>query len=196
MSSFRQFFLPLAILFHLSTAAHALRVDGIEFDDSVRLGGRDLRLNGVGFRAVAMFKGYAAALYLAERTSAPDKVTALAGPKRLQMRMLVDVPAGEFVKAFDKGVRRNTPPNELPALTERMAQFDAAVNSLGTVRKGDIVDLDFVPEQGLTLMVNSRVRGGPIVGDDLYAALLRVFVGRVVSDDDLKKGLLGAKLPR
>lgn len=186
----------LALLSLLCTPAQALRVDGMEFDDRLRLGGQELQLNGVGFRSVATFKGYAAALYLAERVATPAEVTALPGAKRLQMRMLMDVPAAEFSKALRKGVRRNTPAAERPGLEERLARFDAVVLGLGTVRKGDVVDLDFVPERGLTLALNGRQRGEAIAGADLYAALLRVFVGQRVSDADLKLGLLGARVPQ
>jgi hypothetical protein len=171
--------------------AHALRVDGIAFDDVARVGGRELRLNGVGFRAVATIKGYAAGLYLAEAAHTPAEVTTLAGPKRLQLRMLLDVPSAEFAKAFRKGVERNTAAADLPALAERVQTFDKLVLSLGQMRKGDLVNLDFVPGQGLVLSVNGKVRGLPVPGEDLYAALLRSFVGDRPYDRELKAGLLG-----
>lgn len=179
----------------LGTPSHALLVDGIDFADRIKLGGQELVLNGVGFRAVLVYKGYAAALWLPAPARTANQVAAVAGPKRLQMRMLVDVPAAEFSKAFRKGVRRNTPAGELPALAERMARFDALILALQTVKKGDVVNLDFVADAGgLTMRVNDRLRGEPIAGDDFYAALLRVFIGQKVSDDELRAGLLGAPL--
>lgn len=191
------FALPLlAALALASLPAHAFKLDGIDFADTLRLGDGDLRLNGAGFRAVATFKGYAAGLYLTERASTPAQVNQTRGPKRLQMRMLLDVNTVEFVKAFNKGVQRNTAAAELPALEERMKQFDAQVNGLGKVRKGDVIDLDFLPGSGLTLVVNGKPRGAPIPGDDLYAALLGVFLGERPVDLELKKGLLGARAPR
>ena len=45
----------------------AAEVAGVDFVDRLRLAGADLLLNGVGVRAVAWFKGYAAALYLTGR---------------------------------------------------------------------------------------------------------------------------------
>jgi hypothetical protein len=89
-------------------------------------------------------------------------------------------------------VRRNTPAADLPALAERMAKFEAQILALQTVKKGDVVDLDYLPDAGgLAMRVNGRARGEPIAGDEFYAALLRVFIGQKVSDDELRAGLLG-----
>jgi hypothetical protein len=184
--------LLLAFLMAVAIPAHALRVDNMEFPDRMKLGGQELVLNGVGFRAVLVYKGYAAALWLPQRATTAAQVQAVPGPKRLQMRMLVDVPAQEFSKAFLKGVRRNTPAADQPALAERMAKFDAQILALQTVKKGDVVDLDYLPDAGgLTMRVNGQSRGEPIAGEEFYAALLRVFIGRKVSDDELRAALLG-----
>ena len=168
-----------------------VRVEGYTFARDARVGGQALHLNGVGLRAVAWLKGYAAGLYLGARATTAAAVLADTGAKRLQLRMLQDVPAAEFVKAFDKGVARNTPASELPALAERMQRFDAMVNSLGQVRKGDLVDLDWLPGQGLAFAYNGRALGSPIAGVDLYAALLRIFIGPRPTDPEMKIGLLG-----
>lgn len=172
-------------------AARAAVIEGQVFDDAIRLGGAQLRLNGLGLRAVAVLKGYAAGLYLTQPARTPEQALAAPGPKRLQMRMLVDVPTEEFVKAIDKGIRRNTPAAEQPRLAERVAQFDAAVHAVGKVRKGDVINLDYLPGDGMTMTVNGVRRGTAIAGEDFYAAVLRIFLGRRPVDEELKAGLLG-----
>jgi len=171
--------------------AAQVTVEGQTFDARARVGGQDLQLNGVGLRAVAWLKGYAAGLYLPQKSGSADTVLAMPGPKRLQLRMLQQVSTQEFVKAFDRGVKRNTAEADLPALTERMQRFDAIISALGTVRKGDVVDLDYVPGQGLLFVHNGRRRGDVVQGEDFYAALLRIFVGAKPTDPELKTGLLG-----
>lgn len=171
----------------------AVTVEGFSFEPLVQLGQTELVLNGAGLRAVAWIKGYAAALYLVRKAGTPAQVLALPGPKRLQMRMLLEVPAAEFVKAIDTGIARNTPAAELPALRERIQRFDAQVAAAGTVKKGDLVDLDFVPAQGMSFALNGIARGAPIPGDDFYAAVLRIFIGDKPVDKGLKAGLLGGR---
>jgi hypothetical protein len=176
--------LPLA-------AAAQQRIEGQTFDAVARVGGVDLVLNGVGVRAVAWLKGYAAGLYLAAKANTPAQVLATAGAKRLQLRLLQDVPAAEFVKAIDKGFARNTPAAEQPALQERREAFGRQVLAVGKVKKGDVVNLDFVPGRGLLFTLNGHPRGDTIPGEDLYAAVLRIFIGEQPVDARLKSGLLG-----
>ena len=172
-------------------AAAPIKVEGLTFAGSATVAGQALELNGVGLRAVAWLKGYAAGLYLGSPARTPQQVLAATGAKRLQLQMLLEVDTVEFIKAFDKGIARNTPAADLPALSERMARFDALMRAIGRVKKRDVVDLDWLPDRGLQLALNGKPRGAPIPGADLYAALLRIFVGERPADPELKIGLLG-----
>lgn len=192
--------LPLLLSLCLAVLAPATwaqpartEIAGVAFEHLAKLDGQELRLNGVGTRSVAWFTGYAAGLYLLQPASTAAQAQQGPGAKRLQLKMLVDVPAEEFVKAFHKGVGRNVPAPQQPALAERMAQFDTLVRGLGTVKKGDTVNLDFVPARGLVFTVNGQARGAPVPGADHYAALLSVFLGERPVDDKMKLGLLGAR---
>ena len=171
----------------------AVVVEGKTFARRVRVAGAELQLNGTGVRAVAWFKGYAAALYLRSTGATAAQVVALPGPKRLQLVMLHKVPAEEFVKAFRKGLQRNTPEAELPRLGERMVQFEALVAAIGMVQQGDVVNLDFEPGRGTVFSLNGTLRGEAIAGEDFYAALLRSFLGDRPYDRELRAGLLGQR---
>ena len=176
-------------------AARAASIAGVSFEDRIRLADTDLLLNGTGLRAVLTFKGYAAGLYLTQKARTPEQVLATPGAKRVQMKMLLDVEAKEFVKAIDVGIRRNSSEAQQAALKERMAQFDRNVAQIGTVKKGDVVNLDFIPARGLLLTLNGQPRGEPIPGDDLYAGVLKIFIGELPVDKKLKAGLLGTSAP-
>ncbi|MDH3209250.1 MAG: chalcone isomerase family protein [Burkholderiaceae bacterium] len=182
--------LALASLFMV--AAGAAQIEGHHYDERIRLSDTELVLNGVGVRAVLWLKGYTAALYMTEKAATPGRVLAVKGPKRVQMRLLLAVEAKEFIKAFSKGIRRNVSESELAALNDRMQQFNNILSMVGSFNKGDIANLDFIPELGLVLTVNGKARGDPIPGEDLYAALLKIFVGERPVDQRLKTGLLGA----
>jgi len=171
--------------------AAAVEIDGVSFDARLQLGGSELQLNGVGVRAVLWITGYAAALYLKSRAHDADGVVAMPGPKRLRLVMRMGAPATEFIKAFDKGVTRNVGDAEADALRTRMAQFDAMLERIGQVNRGDIVDMDYVPGQGMTLLFNGVARGPAIPGADFYGGLLLAFVGEKPYDKRLRAGLLG-----
>ena len=168
-------------------------IAGVRFAPQVQLAGQALQLNGTGLRAVAWFKAYAVALYLAQPALSAEAALSQPGAKRLQMRLLVDVPVAEFVKAFHKGVERNTPAAQHAGLVDRMARYDGLLQPLGKVLKGDQVDLDLVPGQGMVFWHNGRQLGAVIPGDDFYGALLRIFLGEHPVDEALKAGLLGRR---
>lgn len=194
MLAFRPFRHLLALLLlAMACSVQAARIEDQAFDDRIRVADTDLQLNGVGLRAVAWLKGYAAGLYLVEKSATPAGVLAQKGPKRVQLKMMVDVDSKEFVKAFGKGMRRNHSEAEQAVLRERMVRFDVIVTALGKLKKGDVVDLDWLPGQGLRLALNGRTRGETIPGEDLYAGILKIFVGRDPVDPKLKAGLLGSR---
>jgi Chalcone isomerase-like len=183
--------LPLMGVGRTALAQEAPRVvEGQPFARRVQLAGSELQLNGTGVRAVAWFKGYAAGLYLTQPGRDLAQVQMAPGPKRLQLRLLQDVPAAEFVKALRKGIERNTPPDELPTVAPSLQQLATQIEALGSVRKGDTVDLDLDPARGLLLSLNGTLRGQPVPGDVLYRALLRAFLGEHPYDTKLKAGLL------
>ena len=172
----------------------AVVVEGLNFERRVQVAGSELSLNGTGIRGIAWFKAFVAALYVARPADTPAQLTAQAGPKRLQLRLLVDVPAEEFAKAFRTGLTRNLPsPADAPAMEARMAAFEGAINALGKVHKGDVIDLDLDPAKGTLFRLNGTLRGNPLAGEDFYSALLRAFIGELPYDEKLKAGLLGRR---
>lgn len=179
-----------------SLPAQAVRYEGQDFADTLPVGGGTLMLNGVGKRQVAIYPLYLAALYLPHKATTPDAIYAQTGPKRLEMRIVIplvkDVSTQEFVKAINKGVNRNSSESEKAAVAERVKQFNAAIAEVGRVKKGDLLHIDYTPDQGgTTLSVNGKVWGKPIEGQDFYTAFLKVFLGDNNSDARLRAGLLG-----
>ena len=187
--------LLLIPLLCVSMGASAARIGGESFDELIRLADTELVLNGVGLRAVLMFKGYAAGLYLAHKGRTTEQVLAVKGAKRVQLKMLIDVEAKEFVKAIDVGMRRNSTEAEQLAMKDRIVLFDSNIALIGAVKKGDVINLDFIPAKGLVLTLNGKPRGEPIPGEDLYAGVLKIFIGELPVDKKLKAGLLGGAAP-
>ncbi len=189
MNRFRT--LAPSLLLAASLGVQAAVIEGQQFDDRIRLADSELVLNGLGLRAVAWFKGYAAGLYLGQKVRSADAALSAPGPKRVRMKMMVEVESKEFAKAFEKGMKRNLTPAEREALAERIDRFDRTVLALGVLKKGDVVDLDWLPARGLVLSVNGQPKGEPFAGEAFYVAILKIFIGPDPVDKNLKAGLLG-----
>ncbi len=190
----RKLFLPPLLAAALTLAglpAQAATLEGLRFDDSARLGSRELPLNGLGVRGIFIFKAFVAGLYLQEKTSSGPDALRQDGPKRLQMRMLMEIGAEDIRKALVDGMRKNVGDAEWAAMQERVAHFSRTIESIGVARVGDTITLDYLPEQGLRLAVNEVAQGRAIAGADFFHALLEIFVGDDPVDTRLKNGLLG-----
>jgi hypothetical protein len=173
-------------------AAAPITLEDQTFPGDASVAGTPLQLNGVGMRAAFIYKVYLAGLYLPVKAATGAAVFAEPGPKRVQVRMLMDGPSDEFAKAFTGGITKRTPADQVAAMRDRIAAFDRTLRSVGNVKKGDVVNLDYAPAVGLTMTVNGKACGAPVPGADLYAALLNIFVGDRPVDPKMKAGMLGA----
>lgn len=171
--------------------ASAATLEGLSFTDQVRLGERELRLNGLGVRAIFIFKAYVAALYLPQKSAQAQDILRQSGAKRLQLRMLMEIGAPDIKKALVDGMRKNVGEAGWVALEERAGNLGRTIDTLEAARSGDTITLDYLPGRGLVLTFNDTVRGEPIPGEDFYQALLAIFIGEDPVDTRLKAGLLG-----
>jgi len=174
--------------------AQAAEVAGVTFAESIDgPGGAKLVLNGAGLRERVFIDVYAMGLYLPERTPKAEVILSLAGAKRIAIRMLRDVSAASFTEALIDGLRKNHSDAEMVRFGPRIAQLTGIMAELKEARQGMAIDLDWAQGEGLRLRVDGKPMGQPIVGEDFYRALLRIWLGLNPVQDDLKAALLGAK---
>lgn len=171
--------------------AWAATLDGQQFDDTAVLSDRTLRLNGLGLRGVAWVKAFVAGLYLPAPTRDSVQVLTMPGPKRLRLKIMLDAPSHELTKSLTSRIARNETEAAQAQMGERLTRLAGHLDSMGDLRVGDTIDIDFMPESGIVLRLNERPIGTPVVGDDLYRSVLKIFVGDRPVDKRLKEGLLG-----
>jgi hypothetical protein len=181
----------LILCLHLAVPAIAKDVAGIRLQDMVKVGDSDLVLNGAGARTAYFLKFYVASLYLPRKSHTKDEIVQMRGAKRLQMVMLFDATSKDFNKALIRGMTANSSADELAKLESRMHEFEKVIDTFVSVKKGDVVNMDFVPGTGLLVSVNGHSRSAAITGEDFYAKLLEIFIGQHVADVPLRKQLLG-----
>ncbi len=167
-------------------------VEGQAVPATATVAGTELKLNGVGIRAWTVYKMYVAALYLPKKATTVADVVGQQGAKRVQLRILLSVggASGYLADAFTGGIKKRVSPEQFAAMKDRVDAFDKLVRSLDT-KKGDLVDLDYVPDAGLVLSVNGKPAGKPVPGADLYGAMLKIWVGDDAKDKPLRAAMLG-----
>lgn len=189
---------PAAILSALLLAgaplvarAQTTEVGGVKYEASQQLANTKLVLNGAGVRYKAIFKVYAAGLYLGAKAGTPEEVLAAPGPKRLHIVMLRDIDANELGKLFTRGMQDNAPREEfsksIPG-TLRMSDVFSAKKKLAA---GEYFYLDWVPGLGTMVVINGKAAGEPIKEPEFFSALMKIWLGKSPADAQLKSALLG-----
>ena len=174
-----------------ASAASALEMNGVQVPDTIKVGSADLVLNGAGLRTRAIFKVYVGALYLPEKKSAAAEVLAMKGAKRVAMHLLRDLTAAQVAGALDN-MGDNLSDAEREKLKPQIDELKAVMESVGEAKEKSVITIDFVPGSGTRVALNGAQKGKTIAGDELYAALLRIWIGDKPVDRDLKSGMLGA----
>ncbi|MFZ3003352.1 MAG: chalcone isomerase family protein [Undibacterium umbellatum] len=180
----------LALVMCMSVQARAAEVAGVKFDESVQVGGTELSLNGAGIRYKAIFKVYAAGLYLKEKKTTVPEVLASAGPRRVTIVMLRDLSNEEFGRGFMTGIQQNTDKAEKSKMTMQFIRFGELFASVPELKKGDVMTNDWIPGVGTVVALNGKKMGDPYPDIAFYNALLRIWLGESPVDRSLKKAML------
>jgi hypothetical protein len=180
--------IALSLSLLMSFAAFAGELKGIKMADTMSVGGKDLKLQGMGLRTKAIFKVYVAGLYLEAPSSEPDKIIASDTTRRVEMTMMRDLEKGKITSAINEGIEKNSK-EKMGALKERLDKFSGAVPDL---KEGQSLSITYVPGKGTTV----KGAGGTemtVEGKDFADAIFLVWLGKNPVDEDLKKGMLGGK---
>ncbi len=181
----------LLSLVAVAASAQSVSVEGVGFEPTATVGGQPLVLNGAGLRTRVFFKVYAAGLYVPQKSGDAAVLLAQSGPRRVAIGMLRDVDAGTFTDALLEGLKNNHTDEQLAGFKAQIDQLQAAFKSVGEAKKGDRIQLDWVPDVGTRVIVNGQPRGEAIAGAPFFTALLRIWLGDKPADAGLKKAMLG-----
>ncbi len=178
----------LLFLLCLPLGSQAKDIAGIDLPGQVQLANTTLTLNGAGIRTKFFFDIYVGALYLPQKTGDASTAIDMPGPKRVLMHFLYkEVEKEKLTDGWNDGFEENLDRDQLKALEPRLAAFNRLFTS---VRRGDQITLDYLPETGTRIAINGQTKG-TIPGAEFYAALLRVWLGEEPADSDLKEAMLG-----
>lgn len=179
----------------LGAWAQDVNLGGARFDARTDLRGQPLVLQGAGIRYKAVFKVYAAGLYLpANLTTRPataEEVLAVTGPRRMAITMLREIDSNELGKLFTRGVEDNMPRNDYAKLVPGLIRMGEVFAQHKRLVPGDAFTIDWVPGTGTVISVKGQPQGEPFKEPEFFNALLRIWLGKTPADHQLKDALLG-----
>jgi Chalcone isomerase-like len=162
----------------------------VKVPDSVKAGGADLVLNGLGIRKATFLnvKVYVAGLYLPQKSGDAGKIIGGNEPWQLVLRFVRDVDASDIRDAWEEGFEKNAG-DKLATLQPRIKTLNARMVDF---KERQSLSFTNDPAKGVAVDVNGA-SGAVIEGEDFADALLSVWLGREPPNEDLKSGLLGGK---
>ena len=175
----------------LAQPALAVDVGGVKLDETVHLASRELKLNGAGVRYKIIFKVYTIALYLPAQKTQLDAILALPGPRRLEIVMLRNITSDELGQAFMQGLKRSSDQADRTRLLSQTMQFGAMFEMVQGLKKGDILTVDWLPDEGTLCKLNGKQVGDKVPDLAFYNALLKIWIGAHPADTILRAHLLG-----
>jgi hypothetical protein len=177
-----------------SISALGAEIGGVKLAEKIALAksGPELVLNGAGVRHKLMtVPVYVGALYLASKKKSAEEVLAEPGPKRVLMHVLADeLTAKELVASLNDAIAANHIPAELALIEKRLRDLNRMMGSIGILKRGGVVLIDFLPGAGTRITVNGEEKL-TIPGDDFFKALLRIWIGKKPVDGRLRDAMLG-----
>ncbi len=176
-----------ALALVVATPALARKVAGVEFPDSIDVGGQKLALNGAGIRKKFIIKVYAGGLYLAEPSHDAAAIVAADAPKRVRMVFLRSVSKSQIMDAYREGFEKNSAG---PGLKDLLAKLEQIAPAIPNLREGAEMFVTYIPGEGTTV---AAAGGGKVTvpGKEFADALFRNWLGSAPADEDLKAAMIG-----
>ena len=175
------------VLLLLAFSLLAREVAGVKMVETVKIDGKELKLNGMGLRSKAIFKVYVAGLYAETPSNNAANLVGSEQTKQVRLVMLRDLSKSKISEAVIEGFEKNSKA-QMPKLKQRLDQFIAAIPDL---KETEHLVITYIPGKGTTL---STKAGDRITtpGKDFSDALFSVWLGATPVDEKLKQGLLGS----
>ena len=172
-------------------AATAMEVGGVQFAATQQVQQSTLQLNGAGVRYKAVFKVYAAALYLEKTAQTPAEVFAQNTPKRLIVHMLREIDSSELGKLFSRGMEDNMDKAAFSKVVPGVLRMSQIFSEHKKLQAGEQFMVDWIPGTGTIITVRGQQQGEPFKEPEFFNALMGIWLGPKPADWKLKDGLLG-----
>ena len=184
---------PLILLLTLALSSFtvsAMEIEGVEIPDTLSLPNSDttLLLNGAGIRKKFFMDIYIGALYLESQTSEAKAILHGTGAASVMMHFLYsEVSKDKITDGWTDGLEKNTSHTKMQTLQESLTSFNKLFR---TVRKGDVIRIDYLPDNGTQVRINGEWRG-TVEGNDFFRSLLSVWLGEKPVTKSLRENMLG-----
>ncbi len=170
-------------------------LNGVTYEDKIKVGDKELVLNGLGLRKVTYFgfpiKVYVGALYVSKKTMSSDDIINSVDPKQVVIQFLVAVDRDKLIETFG-----NTYTAQCMAdCANASKQFVQLRNVVNSVRKGDQMIFLSYPDKLVFEIKGANAKRTEIADANISKNAISMFLNpKSPPTLDLLNGLLGKKV--
>lgn len=168
-------------------------IAGVHYEKTTKVEGAPLVLNGSGLSYKALVKVYTVGLYTPRKSASADEVLVMPGAKQLRFVMLVPMRVDELGKLIARGLEFNSTRAEFMRLIPATIEMGQIFSKMKRMTPGDTITIEYVPSRGTMFFVNGTPAGLPVANPEFFNAVLRVWIGKNPTTQDLKNALLDFK---
>jgi hypothetical protein len=170
--------------------AQTVELAGVKFEPTVNVGGTAIQLNGAGIRYKAIFKVYAAGLYLPKKTKVINEALNMPGAKRISVTMLRDIDANELGRLFSRAIEDEIPKQDYVKVLPDVLRMSQIFTDYKNLKSGDTFTLDWVPGSGTVISIKGKSSGEDFKSPEFYHALMSIWLGKTPPDYKLKEAMM------
>ena len=179
----------LMLSLFVALPSQALTIKGVDVKDTMTLENQKLVLNGAGIRTKWFVEGYIAALYLNEKTS--DAQAVIDADEPMAVRLIITsgmITPKRMSDSTRDGFISSTGGNIAPIANE----IDELISAFkDKVEEGDIFDLVYQPEVGVTVYRNGEEKV-KVEGMEFKKALFGIWISKNGIQKSLRKDMMGS----
>lgn len=171
-------------------------IENVPIEESYFVEGTKVVLNGAGMRKRSYFKTDVTSLYLTEPHNSLEAIESAAGPKRLQLVLLKELPGSTISRYFIADFTAVATDAEFKQLINEIGLLGEVYAKIRQLNKGDVINIDWTPGKGLHSTINGKplgVDGGSQVYINnalMYRLMLRMYI-KGSGSAELRDNLLG-----
>lgn len=173
----------------MSLPTQALTIKGVDVKETMTLENQKLVLNGAGVRTKWFVDGYIAALYLSEKSS--DSEAVIAADEPMAVRLIITsgmITPKRMSDSTRDGFVSSTGGNIAPIESE----IDELISAFkDKVEEGDIFDLVYQPEVGVTVYRNGEEKA-KVEGMEFKKAMFGIWISKNGIQKSLRKEMMGS----
>lgn len=167
-----------------------VEIAGVKLPNKIKAGEKELVFNGGGIRKKFGFSIYVGGLYTPAKSNNGNAIAKADEHQNMRIAVISSMVTSEkFIESTKEGFQKSTNGNTAPIQT-KVDRF-LKLFTKDEILKGDVIDLVYIPSEGIKVVKNTKVID-VIPGLDFKTALYGIWLGDNPADEKLKVGLLGS----